>query len=87
MLILVPPWPGPALNAETLTPYLLSSPLLSRYYKGVGTGVKNWTAMPSIFKGGNAGIRALVDKTGWKIVAHNRYWSANTDYAKVRRKK
>ena len=53
------------------------------YFKGVGGGVKNWTAMPSIFTGGNAGIRALVEKTGWKITAHNRYWSANTDYATV----
>jgi hypothetical protein len=39
--------------------------------------------MPSIFTGGNAGIRALVERTNWKIIAHNRYWSANTDYAKA----
>jgi hypothetical protein len=51
------------------------------YYKGTGDGVKNWTAMPSIFAGGNAGIREIVATTGWKIVAHNRYWSNNTDYA------
>lgn len=38
--------------------------------------------MPSVFTGGNAGIRALVEKTDWKITAHNRYWSANTDYAR-----
>lgn len=37
--------------------------------------------MPTIFNGGNAGIRDLVDETGWKIIAHNRYWSVNTDYA------
>ena len=43
--------------------------------------MKNWTAMDSMFTGGNAGIRALQEATGWKIVAHNRYWSANTDYA------
>jgi hypothetical protein len=51
------------------------------YFKGTADGVKNWTAMPSIFTGGNAGIRELVDQTGWKITAHNRYWSADTDYA------
>ena len=37
--------------------------------------------MPTIFTGGNAGIRALVERTSWKITAHNRWWSANTDYA------
>ena len=49
------------------------------YYKGVGNGVKNWTAMPSVFPNG---IDAVVEKTGWPIMAHNRYWSADTDYAK-----
>ena len=49
--------------------------------QGTGGGVKNWTAMDSMFAGGNAGIRALQELTGWKIVAHNRYWSANPDYA------
>ena len=49
------------------------------YYKGVANGVKNWTAMPSIFPNG---IDSLVQKTGWPVLAHNRYWSANTDYAK-----
>lgn len=44
------------------------------YYKGIGDGVKNWTAMPSTFPGGNAGIRELTAATGWKIIAHNRYW-------------
>ena len=52
------------------------------YFKGTGGGVRNWTAMPSIFTGGNAGIRALVERSNWKITAHNRWWSANTDYAK-----
>jgi len=52
------------------------------YFKGAGGGVKNWTAMPTVFDGGNAGIRALVDKFDWKVTAHNRYWSSNTDYAK-----
>lgn len=44
----------------------------------------NWTAQdgPGWFTGGNAGIRALVEQTGWKIIAHNRYWSPHTNYAK-----
>ena len=42
----------------------------------------DWTAMPSVFAGGNAGIRQLTQTTGWKVVAHNRYWSADTNYAK-----
>ena len=49
------------------------------YFKGDGDGVKNWTAMPSIFP---HGIDFVYDATEWPIVAHNRYWSANTDYAK-----
>ena len=44
-------------------------------------GVKNWTARPTIFTGGNAGIRDLVKKFDWKVTAHNRYWSVDTDYA------
>lgn len=34
--------------------------------------------MPSVFPNG---IEAVVKKTGWPIVAHNRYWSNDTDYA------
>lgn len=49
------------------------------YYKGVANGVKNWTAMPSIFPNG---IDVVAKQTGWPILAHNRYWSADTDYAK-----
>jgi len=48
------------------------------YYKDPPKGgVINWTAIdgPGFWTGGNAGIRALVKKTGWKITAHNRYWS------------
>lgn len=41
----------------------------------------NWTAMPTIFTGGDDGIRALAAATGWKIIAHNRYWAANTNWA------
>ena len=49
------------------------------YYKGAVGGIKNWTAMPSVFP---HGIWYLSNKTDWPIVAHNRYWSNNTDYAK-----
>lgn len=38
--------------------------------------------MSSVFEGGQTGVRALVEQTGWKVTAHNRYWSANTDYAR-----
>lgn len=51
------------------------------YYKGVGDGVDIWDATPDTFPGGNAGIQALVDATRWKVIAHNRYWSANSRYA------
>ena len=34
--------------------------------------------MPSVFPNG---IEAVVKKTGWPIVAHNRYWANDTDYA------
>ena len=51
------------------------------YFKGEGGGVKNWTAMPSVFPGGQAGLRDLLALTGWRVTAHNRYWSGNTDYA------
>ena len=49
------------------------------YYRGNAGGVKNWTAMPNIFPNG---IRLVSDETDWPIVAHNRYWSNDTDYAK-----
>jgi len=50
------------------------------YYKSShGKGVINWTAMPEVFP---QGIRYVRDHTGWDIVAHNRYWSSETDYAK-----
>ena len=51
------------------------------YFKGTGGGVKNWTAMPSVFEDGQDGVKKLVEQTGWKITAHNRWWSNNTDYS------
>jgi hypothetical protein len=49
------------------------------YPKGVNGGVKNWTAMPDIFP---HGLAALQQQLEWQIVAHNRWWSNSTDYAK-----
>ena len=47
------------------------------YYKGVGGGVKNWTARPDIFPNG---LDYLYQQTGWRVQAHNRYWSLDNDY-------
>ena len=41
------------------------------YYKGPGDGVKNWTALPTVFPNG---IDAVVKETGWRMFAHNRWW-------------
>jgi hypothetical protein len=49
------------------------------YWEGPGGGVKNWTARPSVFPDG---MKALYEKTGWKVQGHNRYWCNETDYAK-----
>ena len=49
------------------------------YFKGLKNGVKNWTAMPSIFPDG---LEYVYDHTGWLVQGHNRFWSMNTDYAK-----
>lgn len=48
------------------------------YHKGAGGGVKNWTEIPAFLPHGIAG---LSQATGWPIVAHNRYFSSDTDYA------
>lgn len=48
------------------------------YYKGAGGGVKNWTALHSILPDG---IDYLRNVTGWPILAHNRYFSSDNDYA------
>ncbi|XP_071835064.1 uncharacterized protein [Apostichopus japonicus] len=48
------------------------------YFKGIGGGVKNWTAMPSVFPDGSG---YLFKKLGYPLAAHNRYWSSDTDYA------
>ncbi|XP_018013866.1 uncharacterized protein LOC108670887, partial [Hyalella azteca] len=47
------------------------------YFKGLGDGVKNWTARGDVFPNG---IESLFS-TGWPILAHNRYFASDTDYA------
>jgi len=42
------------------------------YYRGIGDGVKNWTAMADVFPDGIA--TSFSNKTEWMLVAHNRYW-------------
>ncbi|KAJ1458189.1 hypothetical protein M885DRAFT_95114 [Pelagophyceae sp. CCMP2097] len=49
------------------------------YYRGLNDGVTNWTARADVFP---SGLRNLHEKTGWPIVAHNRFWSGETPYAK-----
>ena len=39
-------------------------------------------ATPPYFTNGTAGLRAIIDLTGWRVIAHNRYWSTLTPYAK-----
>ena len=48
------------------------------YFWGETNGVKNWTAMPSVFP---RGLEYIYKKTGWPIFAHNKYWDYKTDYA------
>ena len=50
------------------------------YYKGIGDGVKQWTAMPEVFPDG---LPALVRQLeNIPVVAHNRYWAFDTVYKK-----
>eukprot|EP00466_Bigelowiella_natans_P009571 jgi/Bigna1/143959/aug1.83_g18667 len=47
--------------------------------KSWGThGIKNWTAKPDLFP---HGLDYVYNHTNWPYVAHNRFWSNNTDYA------
>ncbi len=49
------------------------------YFKGTAAGVSRWDPMPSVFP---HGLEYLFNATGWVQQLHNRYWSANTTYAK-----
>ncbi|KAL1511081.1 hypothetical protein AB1Y20_005904 [Prymnesium parvum] len=46
---------------------------------GGGGAVTNWTAMPSVFPSGMAGIQKLLRMP---MVMHNRQWSSQSDYIK-----
>ena len=48
------------------------------YFKGEDQGLKNWTARPTQFPNG---IKPTNDYTGWPVVAHNRWFASDTDYA------
>lgn len=50
------------------------------YFKGLGDGVKNWTAMPSVFP---HGLEAFHHEVPWPILAHNRYFASDTSYASL----
>jgi len=47
---------------------------------GGGGAVTNWTALPSVFPSGMAGINQLLG--GMPTVMHNRQWSIKSDYIK-----
>jgi len=49
------------------------------YYQGINHGVKNWTCRPDVMP---QGFEYFQQKTGWKFIAHNRYWASDNVYAK-----
>ena len=56
------------------------------YQKGSLSGVQTWDALPSTFpgtdgRGGDRAIDQLAHSTGWQIVAHTRFFGADTTYA------
>ena len=56
---------------------------MRRYAKGALNGVKSWEAPPSTFpgadgRGGDRAIGEVANATGWSIVAHTRFFAADT---------
>ena len=52
----------------------------SRWYQqGKDGGVQTWTPKTEFF---SEGFPIVTQRTGWQLVAHNRYWSADTPFAK-----
>jgi len=49
------------------------------YFKDQNLAVTNWTAMPSIFP---SGLPAFSKKVQMPFIAHNRWWSPHSQYAK-----
>lgn len=50
------------------------------YFKGADNGVKNWTSRTDVFPNG---LQDFYNRVGLPIVAHNRWWSSETQYAKA----
>ena len=50
------------------------------YAKGPEGGVANWSAAPGVF-GRDGGVGTVSESTGWFVMAHNRWWSAENVYA------
>ena len=48
------------------------------YRRCPNKGVKSWTALDSVFP---SGMDALYQKTSMPVIAHNRWWCNETDYA------
>jgi hypothetical protein len=56
------------------------------YQKGSLSGLRTWDALPSTFpgsdgRGGDRALDELANATGWSIVAHARFFAADTSYA------
>ncbi|KAH3797073.1 uncharacterized protein LOC127837128 [Dreissena polymorpha] len=49
------------------------------YYKGIGDGVKTWVSRPDVFPDGFVNVSRMLNLPA---AAHNRYWAADTTYAK-----
>ena len=57
------------------------------YPKGLLNGVKTWESLPSTFpgsdgRGGDKALAELARATGWSILAHTRFFAADTSYAR-----
>ena len=57
------------------------------YQKGSLNGVRTWDAPPTTFPGsdgtgGDRAINELANATGWRILAHTRFFAADTSYAR-----
>lgn len=47
------------------------------YVRGKGKGTKIWNPGPNTFP---HGLSSFANKTGWRITAHNRFWSSDNAY-------
>lgn len=56
------------------------------YQKGSLSGLRTWDALPNTFpgsdgRGGDRALDELSNATGWRVVAHARFFSSDTTYA------